>query len=97
MVPFGLGMLLALYLARHHPGTSRLAFVLFLGVAMSITAFPVLARILTDRRLAATPIGGLALACAALAMTGVLLRLIYPPERAREDIAAPEACEGVKT
>jgi Kef-type K+ transport system membrane component KefB len=40
--------------------------VLFLGTAMSITAFPVLARILTDRGLIDTPIGGLALACAAV-------------------------------
>jgi Kef-type K+ transport system membrane component KefB len=43
-----------------------LAFALFLGVAMSITAFPVLARILGERRMQATPTGVLALACAAL-------------------------------
>lgn len=40
-------------------------FALFMGAAMSITAFPVLARILTDRRMHRTETGGLALACAA--------------------------------
>ena len=45
---------------------SLLAFALFLGAAMSITAFPVLARILTERRMHRTPIGMLALACAAI-------------------------------
>ncbi len=66
VLPFGLGVLLALHLFDGHPTGSRLAFVLFLGTAMSITAFPVLARILTDRGLIDTPIGGLALACAAI-------------------------------
>lgn len=66
VLPFGLGALLALYLAANHPTDNRLAFVLFLGIAMSVTAFPVLARILTDRGLINTPIGGLALACAAV-------------------------------
>ena len=42
------------------------AFALFLGVAMSITAFPVLARILTDQRMTKTRIGTLALTCAAI-------------------------------
>jgi Kef-type K+ transport system membrane component KefB len=66
VLPFGLGVLLALHLFDAHPTGSRLAFALFLGTAMSITAFPVLARILTDRGLIDTPIGGLALACAAI-------------------------------
>lgn len=65
-LPFGLGALLALHLVGNHPTGHRLAFVLFLGTAMSITAFPVLARILTDKGLVDTPIGGLALACAAV-------------------------------
>ncbi|MFC4148111.1 cation:proton antiporter [Micromonospora mangrovi] len=43
-----------------------LAFALFLGAAMAITAFPVLARILRDRRLSHTPLGMLALASAAI-------------------------------
>jgi len=66
VLPFTLGALLALYLAGNHPTGHRLAFVLFLGTAMSITAFPVLARILADKGLIRTPIGGLALACAAV-------------------------------
>lgn len=65
-LPFTLGALLALHLAAHHPTDDKLAFVLFLGTAMSVTAFPVLARILTDKGLIDTPIGGLALASAAV-------------------------------
>ena len=42
------------------------SFALFLGVAMSITAFPVLARILTDRGMTRTPLGAVALTCAAV-------------------------------
>ncbi|MGH3217134.1 MAG: cation:proton antiporter [Streptosporangiaceae bacterium] len=66
LLPFGLGVLLALYLAGSQPVHDRLAFVLFIGTAMSITAFPVLARILSGGGLIRTPIGGLALASAAL-------------------------------
>jgi Kef-type K+ transport system membrane component KefB len=66
LVPFGLGVVLALYLVQNHPTTERLGFALFIGAAMSITAFPVLARILTDRNMHRTMIGGLALACAAV-------------------------------
>ncbi|MET7766703.1 cation:proton antiporter [Streptomyces sp. NPDC005393] len=63
---FGLGALLGLYLFEHHPSDSRLVFVLFTGTAMSVTAFPVLARILFDRDMHRTPLGELALSCAAL-------------------------------
>jgi Kef-type K+ transport system membrane component KefB len=66
VLPFSLGALLALHLVDDHPTGDRLAFVLFLGTAMSVTAFPVLARILTDKGLIDTPIGGLALAAAAV-------------------------------
>ncbi|MEU7560186.1 cation:proton antiporter domain-containing protein [Streptomyces eurythermus] len=66
VLPFGLGTLLALMLADDHAQGNRLGFVLFMGTAMSVTAFPVLARILTDRKMQHTPIGGLALACAAI-------------------------------
>jgi Kef-type K+ transport system membrane component KefB len=63
LVPFVLGALLALDLyprlsSSDVPFTS---FALFMGVAMSITAFPVLARILTDRRLIKTELGAIAL------------------------------------
>ncbi|MBO0880122.1 MAG: cation:proton antiporter [Mycobacterium sp.] len=71
IAPFGLGALLALLLYPHHHTVDghevpKLAMVLFLGVAMSITAFPVLARILSDRRLQGTAIGTFALASAAI-------------------------------
>jgi Kef-type K+ transport system membrane component KefB len=66
LVPFGLGALLGFRLAAGHQTGDRTAFVLFMGAAMAVTAFPVLARILTDKGLLDTPIGGLALACAAV-------------------------------
>jgi Kef-type K+ transport system membrane component KefB len=47
-------------------GIGKLPFVLFLGISMSITAFPVLARILEERRLQSTPLGTTALMCAAV-------------------------------
>lgn len=67
VAPFALGAVLALWLYPRlsHAGVSFTAFALFLSVSMSITAFPVLARILTDRKLHRTELGGIALACAA--------------------------------
>jgi Kef-type K+ transport system membrane component KefB len=66
-VPFLMGAALALWLypAYSTGATTFTAFALFLGTAMAITAFPVLARILTDRRMSRTPLGALALTCAA--------------------------------
>ncbi|MFD3945273.1 cation:proton antiporter [Streptomyces sp. NPDC058579] len=66
VLPFGLGAALAFYLMHDHGTDNKVAFVLFMGIAMSITAFPVLARILTDRDMAHTPLGVMALACAAI-------------------------------
>ncbi|MCA1217792.1 cation:proton antiporter domain-containing protein [Streptomyces sp. 8L] len=65
-LPFGLGTALATYLYQDHRTTNELAFVLFLGAAMSVTAFPVLARILSDRGLQKTRLGTIALASAAI-------------------------------
>jgi len=67
LVPFVLGALLALYLYPRLSSSDVLftSFALFMGVAMSITAFPVLARILTDRGLSRTELGVIALSCAA--------------------------------
>jgi Kef-type K+ transport system membrane component KefB len=67
IAPFLLGAALALFLyprlsTRDVPFTS---FAMFLGAAMSITAFPVLARILTDCRMQKTHLGAIALGCAA--------------------------------
>ena len=68
VAPFILGSSLALllYPIYSHEGISFTVFSLFLGVSMSVTAFPVLARILTDRRMQRSPLGITALACAAI-------------------------------
>ncbi|HEV2275998.1 MAG TPA: cation:proton antiporter, partial [Acidobacteriaceae bacterium] len=47
-------------------GIGQIPFVLFLGISMSITAFPVLARILEERKLQSTSLGATALMCAAV-------------------------------
>ncbi len=64
--PLVLGAGLGVWLAHQHHVHHQVTFVLFFGTAMSITAFPVLARILTDRGLHRTRVGGLALAAASI-------------------------------
>lgn len=66
VLPFSLGVGLAFYLAANHAAEHRLGFLLFIGAAMSVTAFPILARILKDRGMLGTTLGGLALTCAAI-------------------------------
>jgi Kef-type K+ transport system membrane component KefB/nucleotide-binding universal stress UspA family protein len=68
IVPFALGAAAALWLypILSAPEVPFSSFVLFMGVAMSITAFPVLARILTERRLMQSKVGAIAIACAAV-------------------------------
>ena len=68
VVPFVLGWALAVYLyPRFGSGdVPFVSFALFLGIAMSITAFPVLARILSDLGMTRTPLGVVALTCAAI-------------------------------
>ena len=68
VIPFFAAALLAHSLrTRFAPhGIGSLPFVLFLGISMSITAFPVLARILEERGLQATPLGTTAILCAAV-------------------------------
>lgn len=67
-VPFVMGAALAVFLYPRLAGgeVSSAAFALFLGVSMSVTAFPVLARILADRGMQASALGVLALTCAAV-------------------------------
>lgn len=68
IVPFFLGCASALLLYRSL-APARIpfsAFALFIGVAMSITAFPVLARILEERRMMRSHLGSTAIACAAV-------------------------------
>jgi Kef-type K+ transport system membrane component KefB len=68
VVPFALGVGLSLYLHDQYApaGVSYLTFALFIGIAMSITAFPVLARILSERGLKETDLGNTAIGCAAI-------------------------------
>lgn len=68
IAPFFLGGLLALYLyeSLSTSAVPFLSFSLFMGAAMSVTAFPVLARILTERNLHKTYLGTIAITCAAV-------------------------------
>ncbi len=68
LLPFFLGCCAAwaLYGQLASPGAPFTSFALFMGVALSVTAFPVLARILSERRLTGSPMGALALTCAAV-------------------------------
>ncbi len=68
VVPFALGAGSAWYLyeAYSPPTVSFLSFTLFLGISMSVTAFPVLARILSERNLLHSRVGAISLACAAV-------------------------------
>jgi K+:H+ antiporter len=68
VIPFFLGVAVSLLI--YHPfapsGISFASFALFLGVAMSVTAFPVLARIIEERGLSSTYLGSTTIACAAV-------------------------------
>jgi Kef-type K+ transport system membrane component KefB len=66
LLPLSLGTWLGVWLAGRHHVHDVLPFALFVGTAMSVTAFPVLARILTDRGMHRTRIGSIALASAAM-------------------------------
>ncbi|MGH2785299.1 MAG: cation:proton antiporter [Actinomycetota bacterium] len=67
ILPMALGALLAVWLyPRLGDGVDRLGFTLFLGAAMAITAFPVLARVLQETGLYHTRIGVLTITCAAV-------------------------------
>ncbi len=67
LVPLMMGMLVALPLyTLLAPNTRFVAFALFMGISMSITAFPVLARIVSERRMVKRPLGTLALSAAAV-------------------------------
>jgi Kef-type K+ transport system membrane component KefB len=63
---FGFALAWGIYDAYAPANVTFTSFALFIGVSMSITAFPVLARILGDRGLQRTPLGVLALTCAAI-------------------------------
>ena len=67
VIPFALGVGLAYYIYyRFAPvGVEFLSFSLFMGIAMSITAFPVLARIVQERGIHKTRLGTIVITCAA--------------------------------
>jgi Kef-type K+ transport system membrane component KefB len=68
VIPFALGICLS-YFVYHKfapQGVEFLSFSLFLGIAMSITAFPVLARIVQERGLHKTRLGTIVITCAAI-------------------------------
>lgn len=92
VAPFLLGATLALWLYPLY-GTSNVSFTvfsLFCGVSLSVTAFPVLARILTDRKVQRTPLGVTALSCAAVddLTAWTLLALVVGVANARLSTAA---------
>ena len=68
IVPLVAGSTLALYLYPRLSSArvSLPVFALFMGTAMSVTAFPVLARILEERNLLQSPLGVVAISCAAV-------------------------------
>jgi Kef-type K+ transport system membrane component KefB len=68
IAPFFLGTCLALFLYPRlsDDSVTFTGFALFIGAAMSVTAFPVLARILQERGLTKTKLGAVAIACAAV-------------------------------
>jgi Kef-type K+ transport system membrane component KefB len=67
VIPFALGISLSYYVYHSFapPGVEFLAFSLFMGIAMSITAFPVLARIVQERGIHKTKLGAIVITCAA--------------------------------
>lgn len=67
LVPFFLGIVASYWIYEEYAATqtSFLPFALFMGISMSITAFPVLARIIQERNMTKTPIGTLSIASAA--------------------------------
>ena len=87
--PAGLGAALALILYPSFSlrNVSFVVFALFLSVSMSVTAFPVLARILTDLGIQKSRLGVLALACAAVddVSAWCLLALVVSVIRAHPD------------
>lgn len=67
IVPFALGIGLAYFIYESFApgGVQFLSFGLFMGIAMSITAFPVLARIVQERGITKTRLGAIVITCAA--------------------------------
>ena len=86
---FGIGAAMLLYETLAPAGVALPVFALFMASAMSITAFPIMARILKERRMTHSVIGRLSLTSAALAdvMAWIMLALVVALADAREDWA----------
>ena len=87
IVPMVMGIALAQYLYPRYGSGNPMAFALFIGTAMSVTAFPVLARILMERNLLGTRLGSVAIACAAVddITAWILLAAIVGHDHARSE------------
>jgi Kef-type K+ transport system membrane component KefB len=90
VVPFVLGVFLAVWLyPRVSPDTVSLGvFSTFIGTSLAVTAFPVLARILTDWGIARSPLGVLALTVAAVGDVIAWSLLAIVVGMARSDVSA---------
>jgi Kef-type K+ transport system membrane component KefB len=97
MIPFTLSVGASFYMYEEMIKANTLAkvppfssFVLFTGVAMSITAFPVLARILTELNLLSTDVGIMTISSAAVddAMAWSLLAMVIAIINARDNLTA---------
>jgi Kef-type K+ transport system membrane component KefB len=96
VVPFALGLALARPLHILAPSSPTLPFSLLIAIAMSITAFPVLARILADQKLSATKLGHIAIACAALndVLAWSILAWVAAISRAHQSILRDTSAPG---
>jgi len=96
--PYFLGVLAALFLFSDYAaaGSSFPAFALFMGIALSITAFPVLARILAERGMSKTYLGSTAITCAAVddATAWAILAFVVAVARATS-LASTAFCLGL--
>ena len=86
-IALGLGIAYPLYPLVAPPGVAFFPFALFVAAAMSMTAFPVMARILKDRNMTQTSVGRLALTSAAVAdvLVWTLLALVVVLVSSRQD------------
>ncbi len=88
LLPLILGATLAFFLFPGLAGAkaTQISFLLMVGTAMAVTAFPVLARFLTERKLLGTRVGMLALTCAAVddITAWCLLALVISIAQARD-------------
>lgn len=98
LFPYFLGVVTALFIYSNYasPNASFPAFALFMGIALSITAFPVLARILAERGIAKTFLGSTAITCAAVddATAWAILAFVVAIARATS-LASTAFCLGL--